>query len=61
MERGHLGIAPYYFNQSLYAQYCFDAVLTLAYALNQTLAGTQSLIYFHDHTNNNYVDAYLLY
>ena len=40
MERGHLGIAPYYFNQSLYAQYCFDAALTLAYALNQTMAGT---------------------
>lgn len=38
-EKGQLGVAPHYFSRSLYAQYCFDAMLTLAYALNQTLAG----------------------
>ena len=43
-ERAHLGIVPHYFSRSLYAQYCFDAVLTLAYALNQTLIGNLTAI-----------------
>ena len=43
MECGHLGVTPYHFNRSPFAQYCFDATLTLAYALNQTLTGIYNL------------------
>ena len=39
-EREQLGVSPHNFTWSPYAQYCFDATLTLAYALNQTITGT---------------------
>jgi len=39
-EGSHLGVPPLYLSQLEYAQYCYDATWTLAYALNQTINGT---------------------
>ena len=38
-EGSHLGVPPLYLSQVEYAQYCYDATWTLAYALNQTING----------------------
>ena len=38
-EQSHLGVPPLYLNPVEYAQYCYDATWTLAYALNQTING----------------------
>ena len=38
-EGSHLGVPPLYLSQLEYAQYCYDATWTLAYALNQTING----------------------
>ena len=38
-EQRHLGVPPLYLTQLQYAQYCYDATWTLAYALNQTIYG----------------------
>ena len=39
-EQSHLGVPPLYIEQSEYAQHCYDATWTLAYALDQTINGT---------------------
>ena len=38
-EQRHLGVPPLNLTQLEYAQYCYDATWTLAYALNQTMSG----------------------
>ena len=40
-EQSHLGVPPLYLKQVEYAQYCYDATWTLAYALNQTINGNK--------------------
>ena len=38
-EQHHLGVPPLNLTQFEYAQYCYDATWTLAYALNQSING----------------------
>ena len=38
-EQRHLGVPPLNLTQFEYAQYCYDATWTLAYALNQSING----------------------
>ena len=40
-EKLHLGVPPLNLTQLEYAQYCYDATWTLAYALNQTINGNE--------------------
>ena len=40
-EKSHLNTEPFHLIQTEYAQYCYDATWTLAYALHHTIEGEE--------------------